>query len=253
MNILGKTIKSIALEKAGIIKENTPVVISRQAYKCNNIFRKAAKYKNADIFDIAKFFKLTGIKPSYQGITADFTFNKIKFSNFTIPVFGKHQIYNFVASLLTVFIINKNIIDIIKTKPLGIRIPGRIELLQYDPPIILDVSHNADSAKKLVETLKLHFPKVKWIILAGMTEDKDYAGFFRHIKNISSEIVITSPSKFKKSLPDEVYKIAKVHFRNSIFIESIDEAIAYVLNKKCPLLVTGSFYVAGPFIEHFNT
>jgi dihydrofolate synthase / folylpolyglutamate synthase len=252
MNILGKTIKSISLEKAGIIKENAPVVVSRQTYNCLHIFRKIAGSKNADLYDIMKFFKLIRVTPDKHGITSDFEFDGVTYKNFFLPVLGCHQIYNFATALLSVFLINKDILEAIRTKTIDIRIPGRIELIRSEPPVILDVSHNADSAKKLVSTLHLHFPGIKWTVLAGMTEDKDYEGFFRNIRKISSELIITSPSKFKKSEPDKVYKTAKKMFRNSIFMESIEDATAYVSGRKTPLLVTGSFYIAGPFMELYR-
>ncbi|MCK4798091.1 MAG: hypothetical protein KAT05_11960 [Spirochaetes bacterium] len=251
-NILGKTISKIAYEKSGIIKHNTPIVISKQPFNCRNIFVKIAKQKSACLYDVHKYFKLISYSPKNDGIIFDFKFRNIRINDFYIPVFGKHQIYNFFTALLSVYLVNPDIIEAINNKKtLNVKIPGRIQLLQHDFPIIIDVAHNADSAKKLRDTLLLHFPNTKWNILSGMTIDKNHKSFYKELRKIAKQTIITSPSKDKKSDPKNVYIEAKSLIKNIIFIPSFEEAINKVLSMKEPTLVTGSFYIVGPFLKYF--
>ncbi|OHD27956.1 MAG: hypothetical protein A2086_07525 [Spirochaetes bacterium GWD1_27_9] len=253
-NILGNTIKKISNEKAGIIKENKITICGKQTYNCKSIFKKIAKEKKSKFFDITKCFKLLNFKANEAGIIFSFRFFDKKVDNLFLPIYGKHQIYNFAMSLLAVYLIDNNILQILdKDKKLDIKIAGRIELINQNFPIILDVSHNKDSCKKLKETLKLHFPTIKkWVILSGMTQDKDFEGFYSQIKSICDTLIITKPDDYKKSEPQKVFEIAKKYCKNTVFVEEFDKAMEYSISQKKPLLVTGSFYIAGPFLEYFE-
>ena len=85
-----------------------------------------------------------------------------------------------------------------------------------------------------------------------MTEDKDYRSFYRIIKHLAEEIIITPPSSFKKSFPRDIFNEVKNIFKKTVYIEKTDEAVFHVLKKNKPLLVTGSFYLAGPFLEIYK-
>jgi dihydrofolate synthase / folylpolyglutamate synthase len=253
-NILGNTIEQIASEKAGIIKNKSITVISKQPYKCENIFKKIALEKENIFFSINNIFKTKNIIQNEKGLIFDcsskfFSLNKFELKN----IYGKHQINNFLTALLSVYLINPKIIEIINKNPeITNNLKGRIEVINTNPLIILDVSHNKDSAKNLKKTLKSHFKINKWLILSGMALDKDYIGFYSEIKSITKELIITTPVEYKKSNPALVFNTAKSIIKNTIFIENLNDAIKYSISKKEPLLVTGSFYVAGPFIEFWN-
>ena len=197
---------------------------------------------------------MLNFKANEAGIIFSFRFFDKKVDNLFLPIYGKHQIYNFAMSLLAVYLIDNNILQILdKDKKLDIKIAGRIELINQNFPIILDVSHNKDSCKKLKETLKLHFPTIKkWVILSGMTQDKDFEGFYSQIKSICDTLIITKPDDYKKSEPQKVFEIAKKYCKNTVFVEEFDKAMEYSISQKKPLLVTGSFYIAGPFLEYFE-
>jgi dihydrofolate synthase / folylpolyglutamate synthase len=253
VNILGNTIKKIAFEKGGIIKENKKTVLSRQSYNCKNIFKKICKEKNSQFFDSEKYYKILKYQLNTNGIIFDFKFRKKIIHNIKLSIYGYHQIENFMTAFLTVSLINNKVIEILnENKNIDLIIPARIELINKNPYIIADVAHNRDSAKKLKNTLKSHFKNIKWVVLSGMTSEKDYKGFFKEIKSIAEEIIITKPSDFKKSNPEKVYNEAKKIFNKSLYIENINDAIKCAINKKKNLLITGSFYISGPFIEYFK-
>ena len=253
-NVLGKTIKKIAYEKGGIIKDKKQVVIGKQKYKVKRIFKKIAYKKNADIYNINKIFKLLSYKPLKNGIIFDFKFNDIVIKDFYISILGIHQIYNFFTALQTIYLINPYILDILKEKRnLNINIPGRIQILHENPHIILDVAHNNDSARKLKETLLLHYPDLKWIVLSGMAVDKDYKNFYKNLKIIIDKLIITSISYYKESFTEDVYNSARLIFKDTILIQDFNKAINTALSFNKPLLVTGSFYITGPFLNNWKS
>lgn len=252
-NVLGKTINKITYEKGGIIKNNKNVVLGKQRYISHRILKKIAYRKKSKIYETNKLFRLLSYKPSENGMIFDFKFKEIIIKDFFISLLGVHQIYNFFTALQTVYLIDPEILNIIRNKgSININIPGRIQILQKNPLVILDVAHNNDSAKKLKKTLLFHYPGLKWIVLSGMSIGKDHKNFYKKIKGIIDKLIITSPSLYKDSFPENVYKQAKISIKNILFIPFFDKAFNRALSFNKPLLITGSFYIAGPFFEKWK-
>jgi len=254
-NILGRNLKDIAFEKAGIIKRKTDVVVSRQKKIVRDIIVNKALESNSKLYDISEFFHISSYTSLHDGISFSFEFNKHLVKDFFLPLLGVHQIDNFFTSFLSVYLIDKSIVDVIYAeRQFDIKIKARIEVLQKDPLIIVDVSHNKDSANKLKKALKDHFPDIKkWIVLSSLGQNKDYKGFYRELSEIAELIIITSQSKYKKSNPQHVFKKASEIFRNTILVVDQNEAFERAVSFNAPLLVTGSFYLAGPFLEKWKT
>ncbi|HOJ63571.1 MAG TPA: Mur ligase family protein [Spirochaetota bacterium] len=261
--ILGETIEEIATEKAFIIKNNSKVVISKQRYNCEHVFKNRAIQSGSKIFFVSRYFKIKNIKHKKNGNTFDIVFENIKeiniifkdkmmINNFYLSLFGKHQIENFLTAFLTVFIIKPEIFGLLtKIKTIDLKIKGRIETIKDNPLTIVDVSHNEDSITKLVETLKKHFGIKKFVILIALASDKDYRKIYSTIKSIATQIIITDLC-YKKSEPERDFEYVKNIFKNTILIKNQNEAINYAIKLNKPLLVTGSFYLAGPFLEEYD-
>ncbi len=241
-DILGKTIKEIAYEKAGIIKENSVTVIGKQYYNCYKVFKDRSAELNSLYYEAERMIKPYGIIPTKSGMKFNLKIEKRKIKKVSINLYGKHQINNFILALYTVSIVNPSIIEIIENnKDLTFDIMGRIQLLSKKPLIVLDVSHNKESAIELRKSLSLHFRKRKWNVLVGMSVDKDYKTFLNEILKISAKTIVTTPSSTKRSNPEEIYQyLSKKRKSNLTLISNIEEASNYALSlKKTPLLITG--------------
>lgn len=255
LNILGNSIKKIAFEKAGIIKENSNVVVGKQYYNCSKIFKQKSVEMGARYFNITNLFKVSKIKASEKGICFSFSFRKtgINLKDFFIPLYGVHQVYNFLTALYTVYLIDKNVMNLITGKKrFDIELNGRVRLADSKIPLIVDVSHNKESAIQLVKTLKSHFPGKRWNILLGLSQDKDVKSYIKSVSKISKKIIVTSLSLFKKSNPCEIYELAKRYNKETFLIQSQDEAFDKIMEEKNNILITGSFYLAGPCLEMLN-
>lgn len=262
-DILGSNIEDIATEKAFIIKERTKAVIAPQYYPfCNNIFKNRAKQINSDIFFTKRYFTVKNLKYKTNGITFDIIFKNIKeinlifkniekICNIFLPLLGIHQIENFLTAFLSTFIIKPEIFGILnRIKSIDINIKGRIDVIKREPLIIVDVAHNSDSIDKLIKTIKSHFKSHKFIVLIGIAHNKDYKNIYNKIKNIATKIIITD-LEYKKSNFKKNFEYTKRIFKNTILIEDQKEAINYALSLKENLIVVGSFYLAGPFLENY--
>lgn len=250
--ILGKSLKSIAREKAGIIKENLPVVVTEQKITAMKVIKKVCKKKNSQLFSVKKFFKLLEYKQVNCHSIISFRFKNFNFNEIILNTIGKHQIYNFFTSILTVYLIDNKILDnLLKIKSIEVKIKGRIEIISLTPLIIVDVAHNKESALALVKTLKESFPHIKWHVLSSMAKGKDYKNFYKTISTITKSLTITTCS-YKESEPEKIYKLVKKYFKECNIIVDFNTAYNYFIKKDGALLITGSFYVVSPFINNFK-
>jgi len=154
--LLGNTIKKIAEEKAGIIKENTPIIIGRKQKETTEIFRKIAAEKKAKlIYASANNKYKTDLKENYQ---------KENIST-TLTAITQLQAMNWNIS-------ENNIINGIENASKNTAFMGRWQTLSEHPLIICDIGHNEDGIKQITQQIaELNFKKLHFVF--GVVKDKN--------------------------------------------------------------------------------
>lgn len=180
MNLLGNTLEEIATEKAGIIKENVPVIIGRVQTTIAEIFDKKAEKENALIFYASEIFQF--IRENKSGEYQFFykpSGNEIDVSS---ALKGQYQAENIATVLTAIEVINmsteftfsdEKIIEealMEVTALTGLR--GRWEEISDYPKVIYDVGHNEDGIRHVANQLEHEFPSVKKHIVLGFVNDK---------------------------------------------------------------------------------
>ena len=189
MALLGNTLSEIASEKAGIIKEATPIVISEVIPETKNIFEQKANSLNAPIYYAEDFIQFKSFQNNWQ--TSLFEFNQPLIHLLDAPLFpksftvecdlpGKYQYKNLKGVLVAMQILatmgwklsaNKIMKGLLHVGN-NTGLMGRWECIQINPRIILDVAHNEHGIKALLEQLEsLHYTQLH--IVTGMVKDKD--------------------------------------------------------------------------------
>ena len=133
--------------------------------------------------------------------------------------------------------------------------PGRLQVIQKDPYMILDGAQNPASMLALVSSVKTIFRYKKLICIFGISSDKDIGGVSSIIDAFSDVIILTKASNNSRATD---IPILKGYFRNSRpCLESssdIDEAVQKALklaNKEDLILITGSLFVVGDAMKSF--
>ena len=157
-NMLGNTLTKIAEEKAGIIKQNTPVVIGRKQAETYPVFEQIACQKNAPLI-YAEYFKTnryeSGLKGNYQQEnirTVMAAVNELRQRSWQIP-----------ESAIKAGL--KNVV-----KNTGLR--GRWDILQTKPLIIADTAHNQDGITAVMKQLS-ETPHKNLHMVLSFVNDKD--------------------------------------------------------------------------------
>jgi dihydrofolate synthase / folylpolyglutamate synthase len=181
MQLLGDTLEKIAFEKAGIIKENIPVVIGETAEETKNVFIKQATEKNATIFfaDDRQYIDEFGFEKEYLRVVVDDR-KKNEKPVFHLDLNGLYQRKNLLSVLEAVHQLQlknwqikpEHVTDALKHVKKLTGLHGRWEVIQHKPRIILDVAHNVDGIKQVLQQLEFETFDRLYIIL-GMVKDKE--------------------------------------------------------------------------------
>lgn len=256
---LGDTKEKIAFEKAGIIKENKPVFCFEQEDGVLNVFREKAKEMSSPFYYLPSIIKHINQETHLDGLKIEIDFKKDNeigklFSRpikTTLSFIDTIQAKN--AALATV--VCKYLIKDIPEEKIekGLAkawLPARFEVLSKEPLIIVDGAHTEKSIGYSIETYKKLTSK-KAIVLFACADDKDTKSISPLFKDIAKKIAITIPGTFKKSNIEKVIKdFNECYKTSSIAIEAsaeyekvIRECFEQAKREKCPLLITGSFYL----------
>jgi dihydrofolate synthase / folylpolyglutamate synthase len=230
--ILGNTIEEITLQKAGIIKRGKPVFTSNTKPEVLEILKNVSYEKDAPFYVENSGFKVN-VTPMGTELEIDMVIYKPGLK-------GGIQGQN--AFLATKVI--KKLFPETTSKELndGLEkafIPGRFQICQN---IVLDGAHTKDSILDTVKTFKSIFNE--GIIIFGAIKGKNIEEMAKIISKNFSIIIISTPGYFKESSIEDVTNIFS-KYSSPITISDPGEALNYGLSLGKPILVTGSFYMAG--------
>ncbi len=180
-DMLGNTLDKIAFEKAGIIKEKTPVVIGEVLPKTKPVFDARALNKNAPIFFAQEKRFISDWQYNHHHLIVTVADKKTdKRTEYELDLPGIYQTKNIITVLEAVYqlqrlgwdITDKTIQHALKNVKHLTGLHGRWELVYEHPAVILDVAHNEDGIKQLVQQIELTTYNDLHIII-GMVKDKD--------------------------------------------------------------------------------
>ena len=264
---LGNTISEIAFEKAGIIKNNVPVCISKQSKEALEVILNKAKEVNAPVFYIEDYLEnLSYIFPSKESdvktMEVNISFKKM-FSRpikINLSLIGKVQAENASLACLCAKILFPEISEEIIEKGLNkCTLQGRFEIaknpLNKKSEIIYDGAHTVKSIKGTLDSYKeiFHIENHKGILIFAVAADKDIEHIAKEIieSKLFKEIYITKPGSVKQSdiskvvnTFQELSKNCDIKLNHSEdYSKVIEEALESTKEENVPLLITGSFYL----------
>jgi dihydrofolate synthase/folylpolyglutamate synthase len=183
MNILGNTLEEIAMEKAGIIKPNVPVVIGEYLPATKAIFADKAKSCNAPIYFAQDEYKAFNTYSTVQTLHCTVkNFEHDIEENFSLDLNGLYQTKNLCTVLCAEGIIMQKgftikneaeKIALANTKKIT-GLHGRWDVIAENPAIVLDVAHNEDGIKQVIAQLQyLNHEASNTHFIIGMVKDKE--------------------------------------------------------------------------------
>jgi dihydrofolate synthase / folylpolyglutamate synthase len=183
VNILGDTLEKIANEKAGIIKPNTPVIIGEYLPQTKNVFEQKATAENAVIYFVQDEYKTSNINYTVDYLSLDVTNTAHNFTEaFKLDLNGMYQAKNLCTVLCAEGILIKQGFTLsTQNEKLALAnvkkltgLHGRWEVIAQNPTVIIDVAHNEDGIKQVINQLAMvSNDSSTYHFVLGMVKDKD--------------------------------------------------------------------------------
>lgn len=233
-DILGDTIEAIAKEKAGIIKENTPVISGDENLIVKNILSETAKEKNAAFVDATLIE--TSLSSDLKGI------------------YQKNNIRVVLALVKELKKMGVQISDIDIERGLqnvgsNTNFIGRWFQFSEKPLIVCDTAHNQAGLEIVFEQLN-EIPKTKHMIL-GFVNDKKIDEVLKILPGNSRYYFVKPaisrgrhPSEYEKELQN-----AGIHYKIFDDVQSGYQAAKQDVNENEMIFIGGSNFVVGEFLE----
>ncbi len=245
-NILGKSLKSIAEEKAGIIKEKTPLFLGLVPEEAKKVIVQKAESKKANVFPLEKFLINGG------------DFVRLKKNNFMFTIYktglrGYHQLVNAALAVLTVnLIFNINDYKLISDGLLKVKsntgLQGRYEIYSEEPRVIFDAAHNPDG----VEVFLKEFEKeenncVERTLIFGAMKDKNISQMIEKLAPHFDNILLTTIDYERAATTVELKEVCNAKgIKTSVVKEPAEFVEKFIMtNKKECLIILGSIYILG--------
>ncbi|MEP6754174.1 MAG: folylpolyglutamate synthase/dihydrofolate synthase family protein [Chthonomonadales bacterium] len=256
--ILGDTLELIAAEKAGIIKQGIPLVTAVSDWGPLRVILGRAIDMNAPVrrvTDQPELFPSTEINCKYGEETSFIQTDRNEYPDLILGMGGRHQLLNAACAIGAVedlaaacgFDLNK---DSVRQGLLTAAMPGRYEVIQRNPKVILDGAHNEISAKALAKQIREEkFDRLHLVV--GTLLGHDVEDVLNSLAGMATGVYATQPSWEKSRSAAEVADCARRHCSDVRTYPVASEAYAAAIAEAQPndlVLVTGSFYLLGEAI-----
>ncbi len=264
---LGGTLREIAQEKAGIIKQGVPVVLGPQRPETLAVFEERFFSLNRDLtllgsssprfFLYGREFSSALAESSAGGVIFDYSGSFFSAKNLFFPLAGDYQIINGAVAAEAAAAAGMGSEGFVREGLRLATLPGRLELLEESPEIRLDGAHNPDAAAALAGALRKIFLAEgrRLILVLGIMGDKDIDGILAPLLPLAAEsggkAIFTAPAYGRAAGPEELQRRADAlgfYGMGNVAASSLSKAIREAKKLARPedlIVVTGSFYTAG--------
>ncbi|MBT4935323.1 bifunctional folylpolyglutamate synthase/dihydrofolate synthase [Candidatus Woesearchaeota archaeon] len=246
--ILGETNEKIAGEKAGIIKSNVPVVLGKNDSNVIDVIESVCTEKNSPL-SLVTIPHVTS--PNDPLESQSFSY---KNENYTINLLGEHQINNACTAIETCSILDSVGLRVsneaLKEGLQEAQWPGRLDIIQSNPLVLVDGAHNVSCCEKLSQFL--HKLPQKKIMILGFSKDKEIEKMVSILAPLADTIILTE-SNHKPASVDDIEQFCIPYGNKVLKFPKVQDAIqkAISLVKKDDMIViAGSLYLVGDVLTH---
>jgi len=267
VDYLGEDIAGIAREKAGIIKEGVPVVTAAEDPVVFQVIEEKCRQQQAPLCRV-RFREGRDIgsgkndpggdqafcgdrRPVEEGQYFHFYGPGMELSELFLPLLGDYQVVNASTALAALEILNDRGLPLgeshIRRGLKGVSWPGRMEVVQSFPRVVLDGAHNPAAVENLARAVREHFSYRRLILVLGILKDKDASLMLSFLAPLAAETLVTLPPIFRGTDPEEIASKARHYTSGPVLaVPEVKEAVEEALNRASTedlVLVCGSLYV----------
>lgn len=251
MDVLGNSVEEIAFEKAGIIKGQAPVITGVTTEEALTVLSQRSEECGAPLYRFGADFCYAGRRScSLKGQYFNYKSLSCCYENLFISLLGEHQLLNAAMAVAASEVLNRQGFVIPETSVRGglekTLWPGRLEILNYAPLVVIDGAHNIEAIRALVHSVRNLFAYHRLVIVLGILKDKEVEEMLEAIVPLADELIITTPPSPRASDPREIRKLSLPLARGPVTVkQSVSDAVSTALKRAGSsdmVLVAGSLY-----------
>ncbi len=255
MKYLGNTVREIAGEKAGIIREGVPLIYDGTSREAEEVILEQARKKHAPVW--AYYPGMAEITCRGDSSVTYVLNNRLfDYLEITVPFAADYQVANSALAMMAMRVLDpaKQITDrMLKEAVVSTRWPGRMQ--EILPGVILDGAHNADGIAQLAGTMERIAERRKVSLLFAAVSDKEYERMIRELtRTIPYSSVVVTQTGGARHVEAEVFAELFRRYVSCPVYEEADagRALEKALELKDPdgvLFCAGSLYLAGEILS----
>ncbi|QDT26855.1 Folylpolyglutamate synthase [Gimesia panareensis] len=271
--LLGNTIEQITREKAGIIKPGIPVFSGVTQPEAIAVLEEISLEKQAPLYLLHRDFAgeqqdVAGepILAAGSGLPCQQIQVKTPWSvleQIPVSLLGTHQAINATLAVTVLDYLRHQGTEMpleqLRKGMIDLKWPARIEVVQKQPPVVLDTAHNGASIEALVETLAAGFSEPDRVLIFAVTRDKDVKEMLRTLLPHFQTVILTQYLSNPRRIPvEELHEITReiqreIGNESDLLVTTSPEA-AWLrarseATEKTLICVTGSFFIAAEMRE----
>jgi dihydrofolate synthase/folylpolyglutamate synthase len=252
-DLLGDSLRDIAMEKAGVIKQGAPLVTGVTQAEIHLEFERICREKEAPLFQMGRDFS-----SEKEGIGCfRFEGRRWSLSGLKVNLLGDHQIDNATMALGALETIEGQgfpiVCDSIHRGLERVNWPGRMEVIRERPWVVLDGAHNPAGAQALCEALPRNLSYDRCYFLLGIMKDKEVEKIVSILTPLSHETVLCKPRQDRAAPPERLLSAVEAAGGKGRVIPDVAQgldALLSVAGSNDLICVAGSFYTIGEARSH---
>jgi dihydrofolate synthase/folylpolyglutamate synthase len=247
----------IAQEKSGIIKPNQVAIAAPQQEAVLAMLRQACEAQGVPLFYAGQDFTVGVQSHDLEGLQMSITAMRGIYDSLSLPLLGLHQAHNAAVAVAALEALSTTGMpySIIESGLARVEWPGRLEVVNDVPLVLMDGAHNPQAAAALKETLielchnrRIHF-------LVGLSADKAVEPIAQRLAEVAFGMTCTRSRHPRAMDPTDLAKRLIPYCSNVHVMSDAADACTYLLNavsSEDVIVITGSLFLVGELRAAFR-
>jgi dihydrofolate synthase/folylpolyglutamate synthase len=255
---LGPTIDGIAAEKAAILKADGTLVTGRLPDEAVTPVSTRVDETNSTWVRFDRDFAVTDAVVAVGGWQCSFEGVFAEYNELYLPLHGHHQVENLATAIATSEMFLGRALDpeLLMVAVASMRSPGRLEVVDRRPVVVLDGCHNRQGFRGLADTLDAEFPPLQWKLVLALRGERSIADLLQPMKGRVDQVFATSVADPAAWAPDVIAEAASAAL--GVPAEAFEdpgdalESARQAAGPEGGVAVAGSLYLAGDVRSRFE-
>ena len=260
--MLGNTLKEIAGEKAGIIKQNIPVVIGEFSEETFPVFLEKANSLDATLFLADDNVEVENLSEELNALELNISYlDQLIFPNLMLDLTGSYQLKNIKTTVQSIEVLRNIGVEIpdeaiyegLKQVKKNTGFAGRWQIISEHPLIICDCAHNSTGLAELFDQVG-KTPHHNLHIVTGAVNDKDLQA---NLLKFTKEAIYyfckpDIPRGLETAVLEQLAKTAGLQGKSFLNVTEAVQAAREEMMQDDLLLICGSIFVVAEALEFFD-